>query len=125
MLGSIAAALSGFAFIVIGIGALFAPAISSAQYGLPTTDRTALALVRAIGGRDLVLGVIVVLLLGARNRAALELVLGVSILAAVVDVAAVSSVRDEARGARLGVHIGGAAALAAAWRLVHNERGAE
>jgi hypothetical protein len=124
MLGSMMAALGGFAFILIGFGALFAPATSSAQYGLPTTDRTALALVRAVGARDVVLGLIILLLLAGRNRGALELVLGVSILAALGDAAAVSSGRDDAGPAQLAVHIGGATALAVAWRLVRNARDA-
>ncbi len=122
MIGSIVAGLGGFAFFALGIGALIAPGISSAQYGLPATDRTALALVRAVGARDLVLGIIVLLLLAARNRSALELVLGVSTLAAVGDAVAVTSGRSESGPRQLGVHVGGAAALLLAWQLVRSGR---
>jgi hypothetical protein len=122
MIGSIVAALAGCAFFAVGIGALLAPGISSMQYGLPTTDRAALALVRAIGARDLVLGIIVLLLLAGRNRAALEIVLGASLLAAAGDAAAVTSGRSDAGPRQLVVHAAGAAALLAAWRLVRSGR---
>jgi hypothetical protein len=118
VIGSIVAALGGLAFFMIGIGALLAPGLSSEQYGLPVTDRAALALVRAVGARDLALGIIILLLLAGRNRGALELVLGVSILAALGDAAAVSAGRGDAGPRQLGVHAGGAAALLVAWSLV-------
>lgn len=122
MIGSIVAAMGGFAFFAIGIGALIAPGISSAQYGLPATDRTALAFVRAIGARDLVLGVIVLALLATKNRGALELVLSVSTLAAAGDALAVASGRSDAGPQQFSVHVGGAAALLLAWQLVRSGR---
>jgi hypothetical protein len=122
MIGSIVAALGGFAFFALGIGALVAPGLSSAQYGLPATDRIALAFVRAVGARDLVLGIIVLLLLATRNRSALELVLGVSTLAAAGDALAVAGGRRDAGPDQFGVHIGGAAALLLAWQLVRSGR---
>jgi Domain of unknown function (DUF4267) len=122
MIGSILAGLGGFAFFAIGIAALIAPGISSAQYGLPTTDRAALGLVRAVGARDLVLGIIVLILLAGRNRSALELVLGVSSLAAAGDIIAVASGRSDAGPEQLGVHVGGAAALLLAWRCLRSGR---
>jgi hypothetical protein len=122
MLGSIAAGLGGLAFTLIGLGALFAPHLSSEQYGLPTTDRAALALVRAVGARDLVLGIIVLLLLASRDREALELVLIVSVLAAAGDATAVTLGRDDAGPRQLAVHVGGAGALLVAWRLVRSGR---
>ncbi len=122
MFGSIVAALGGLAFVALGIGALLAPGISSTQYGLPTTDRAALALVRALGARDLVLGFIVLLLLAARNRSALELVLGTSVLVALGDATAVRTGRDDAGPAELAVHVGGATALLVAWQLVRSGR---
>jgi hypothetical protein len=120
VIGSLVAGLGGGAFFAIGIAALIAPSISSAQYGLPTTDRAALALVRALGSRDLALGIIILLLLAARNRDALELVLAVSILAAAGDLLAVTSGRSHAGPRQLGVHVAGAAALCLAWRLVRS-----
>ncbi len=122
MIGSIVAGLGGCAFVAIGIGALVAPGTSGEQYGLPTTDPTALALVRAIGARDLVLGIIILMLLAGRERNALELVLSVSILAAVGDAAAVKSARRDAGPRQLAVHVGGAAALLLASRLVREGR---
>ncbi len=122
MIGTVVAALGGVAFFLIGIGALLAPGISSEQYGLPTTDRTSLALIRAIGARDLVLGIIVLVLLARRDRAALEVVLAASILAAAGDAAAVVTGRTDAGPRQLAVHIGGAAALTVAWRLVRSGR---
>jgi hypothetical protein len=122
VIGSLVAALGGVAFFAVGLGALLAPGLSSVQYGLPVTDRAALALVRAVGARDVVLGIIVLLLLAGRNRSALELVLGVSILAALGDAAAVSTGRDDAGPRQLGIHAGGAAALFVAWALVRRGR---
>ncbi len=121
MIGSIVAALAGLAFFIIGLGALLAPGISSVQYGLPTTDRAALALVRAVGARDLVLGIIVLVLLATRNRAALGIVLATSVLAAVGDAAAVSSGRADFEPQHLAVHVSGAAALLVAWQLVRRQ----
>lgn len=122
MIGSAVAALGGIAFFLIGIGALLAPGISSEQYGLPTTDRAALALIRAIGARDLVLGIIVLVLLARRERGALEVVLAASILAAAGDATAVVTGRADAGPRQLAVHVGGAAALAVAWRLIRSGR---
>ena len=122
MIGSIVAALGGAAFFVIGLGALLAPGMSSVAYGLPTTDRAALALVRAVGARDLVLGIIVLLLLASRNRSALQIVLFVSILAAAGDATAVATGREDAGPQHLSVHFSGAAALLVAALLVRSGR---
>jgi hypothetical protein len=122
VIGSAVAALAGLAFFAVGIGALLAPGISSVQYGLPTTDRAALALVRAVGVRDLVLGISVLLLLARRNRDGLAVVLGTSVLAAAGDAAAVTTGRPDASPRQLAVHFSGAVALLAAWQLVRSER---
>ncbi len=122
MAGSIVAGLGGLAFVFIGIGALLAPGFSSMQYGLPTTDRAALALIRAVGARDLVLGIIVLGLLATRDRSALALVLGASTLVAIGDATAVLTGRNDAGPRQLAVHAAGAAALAIAWQLVRDGR---
>jgi hypothetical protein len=122
MIGSIAAGCGGVAFAAIGIGALLAPAFSSGQYGLPTSDRTALALVRAVGARDVVLGIVVLGLLAKRDRAALELVLGASVLAAATDAFAVATGRDDAGPRQLALHVGGGTALLIAWQLLRSGR---
>ncbi len=122
MFGTAAAALAGLAFSAIGVGALIAPGPSSVQYGLPTTDRAALALVRAIGARDVVLGVIVLTLLASRDRDGLAVALAASVLAAAGDATAVATGRPDASARNLAVHFGGAAALLVAWRLVRSGR---
>lgn len=122
MIGSLIAGLGGAAFAAIGAGALLAPGFSSLQYGLPTTDRTALALVRAIGARDVVLGIIVLGCVTRRERAVLELVLGASVLAAAGDAFAVTTGRSDAGPKQLAVHVGGALALIVAWSLVRSGR---
>ncbi len=122
MIGSLIAGLGGAAFAAIGTGALLAPGFSSLQYGLPTTERTALALVRAIGARDVVLGVIVVALVAKQDRPALELVLITSVLAAAGDALAVTTGRSDAGPKHLAVHAIGAAALVIAWALVRSGR---
>jgi hypothetical protein len=66
--------------------------------------------VRAVGARDLVLGIIVLILLAGRNRSALELVLGVA------------SGRSDAGPEQLGVHVGGAATLLLAWQCRRSGR---
>ncbi|GAC1402969.1 MAG: hypothetical protein NVSMB64_03700 [Candidatus Velthaea sp.] len=118
MIGTIVAALGGLAFLAVGAGALAAPGPSSRQYGLPTADPTALALVRAVGVRDIVLGIIVIELVISGNRGALAIVLAASILAAIGDAATVLSGRRDAKLRDVTIHIGGAVALAAAWVLV-------
>jgi len=122
VVGSIVAGLAGFALFTIGVGALAAPGISSVQYGLPATDRTALALVRAIGARDLALGTLILLLLAGRNRSALGHVLAVSMIAALGDAVAVKTGRSDARPRNLALHFGGGAALLVAWGLVRSGR---
>jgi hypothetical protein len=121
VVGSIVAALGGLAFLFVGIGALLAPGMSSNQYGLPTTDRAALALIRAVGARDVVLGIIVLVLLATRDRSALALVLGASTLAAAGDATAVLTGRSDAGPRQLAVHVAGATALLVAWQLVRRD----
>ncbi len=50
--------LSALAFVAIGLGALSAPRSSSRGYGLPAGDATSLGYVRALGARDLALGLV-------------------------------------------------------------------
>ncbi len=122
MIGTIVAALGGFAFTAVGIGALVAPGTSSTQYGLPTSDPAALALVRAVGARDIVLGALVLLLLARHDRDAVALVLSVSVLAAAGDATAVLTGRSDAELRHVAVHLCGAGALLAAAALLRSER---
>ena len=95
MIGMILALLGATAFIAIGTAALVAPKTSSEQYGLPSTERYALSLVRALGARDLVLGLILLgLVLGKANFAIL-LTLSLSAVIAIID----ASIVNRERGA--------------------------
>ena len=101
------------AFIGIGVGAIVAPKPSSRGYGLPADDPTALALVRAVGARDVIFGAI---FLALRNDApALARIAAWTSLAGVADAAFVASVRG-LQPVHI-VHVGGALALALASRL--------
>jgi Domain of unknown function (DUF4267) len=103
----------GVAFVLIGVGGVIAPRISAGQYGLPTTDPSALALIRALGARDLVIGALALASLG--EVAIRHQVFGWAILAAIADAAVVFSVRGW-RPQHI-VHLGGAIALAIAARV--------
>lgn len=118
MIGNIISAIGGLAFIAIGVAAIVAPRGSSGQYGLATTDATALAFVRALGVRDVVLGLIVLALLVDGQTVALTFVLAISILAAAGDALTVLLTRRDAKFQTIGVHVGGGVALAIAWALV-------
>jgi hypothetical protein len=111
MIGSFLAGAGGVAFVLIGAAAFVAPEPASTQYGLPTGERTALALIRALGARDVVLGVTVLSFLAMRERGPLALVLAVSALAALGDAVAVTTGRDDTPRQNLAIHIGGGAAL--------------
>jgi hypothetical protein len=100
----------GAAFAAIGAGALAAPRLSAAQYGLPTDDPTALALVRALGARDLAIGG--ALVSNRDDRPALARICFWSTIVALADAAAVASVRG--LRPQHAVHLGGAVALALA-----------
>lgn len=118
MIGTIIGALGGIALLAIGIGAIVAPVFSSGQYGLPTTDRLALALIRSIGARDVVLGILIVVFLTGGNRDAAAVVLVVSIIAAIADAFAVRMGRDGAAASTYAVHVIGGVGLFVAWLLI-------
>jgi hypothetical protein len=102
--------LVAFAFIAIGGGALLAPRIASQQYGIVLDDARALALIRAMGVRDLLIGVFVLLLLVAGRSDLLALGLAASAGVALLDLAVVW--RDPAgRRAACWLHAGGAVGL--------------
>jgi Domain of unknown function (DUF4267) len=75
----------------IGVAALVAPGMSSAQYGIVVPDRRALAFLRAMGVRDLVIGILLGLLLWAERPTALACGAAASALIALVDFAVVWS----------------------------------
>ena len=93
---------------VIGAGGVVAPKLSAGQFGLPTTDPAALAFVRAVAVRDVILGGIVFASLDERKT--LRRVLGWSSVIGLADALAVASVRG-VRPQHV-LHLGGFAALA-------------
>jgi hypothetical protein len=107
----------GSIFAVIGAGALVAPRTSAGQYGLPTDDPTALALVRAVGARDLAIGG--ALISNRGNRPALARICFWSTIAALADAAAVGSVHG--LRPQHAIHLRGALALAFAGNAFRTE----
>jgi hypothetical protein len=116
MIGTLFAWAAALAFTAIGLAALALPSTSSAQYGVPSKDGHALAFVRALGGRDLVIGLLIGAFLVTGDRQALALSLAVAALAGAADFAIVSAAAGLNRS--LIVHAGGTAGLlAAAWAV--------
>jgi hypothetical protein len=98
----------GASFAAIGAAALVAPRVSAGQYGLPTDDPTALALVRALGARDLAIGG--ALISNRDDRPALARICFWSTLIALADAAAVGSIHG--LRPQHAIHLSGAVALA-------------
>jgi hypothetical protein len=96
----------------IGAGALAAPRASSRQYGILADSAAGLAFIRAMGARDLVIGVLLLLLAGAGRRDLLAWALIASAAIAAVDLAVVSAAGAR-RSARLLHGLGGAGLVAA------------
>lgn len=113
MIGLAVAALVALFLIGVGAGALVAPRRFLQQYGIMLDDPRALAFIRAMGVRDLAIGVLLLLLAGAGSRGLLAWGMAASAMIAFVDYAVVS-----AAGARSGARalhaIGGIGVLAAA-----------
>jgi hypothetical protein len=111
MLGLALTGLVALALIGIGVGALAAPALASRQFGIVVPDPRALAFVRAMGVRDLVLGVMLLLLVAAGNRELLAFGLAASAAVAVLDLTVVARDRPPGGGraprAALLIHAGG------------------
>jgi hypothetical protein len=110
MVGSTLSAVVVASLVAVGVGALVAPARASAQYGIVLDDPRALAFVRAMGVRDLVLGGLLGLLLYVGARVGLGCGLVLTAIVATVDLAVV---RADAR------RMGSAGASLAVARLVH------
>jgi hypothetical protein len=113
MLGLAIAALMGLALIGIGAGALVAPRLASQQFGIVLEDPRALAFIRALGARDLAIGILLLLLAGAGRRELLAWAMAASALIALVDYAVVSAA-GAGRTARALHAIGGITMLLAA-----------
>ncbi len=109
MVGLVLTGLVALSLIGIGCFALLAPGASAGQYGIVVQDPRALAYLRAMGVRDLVIGVLLLLLVGAGHRELLALGMAAAAAIAVVDYVVVS--RDGTTGRALLMHGGGAAGL--------------
>ena len=90
MIGLALAGLVALALIGIGVGALLAPGAASRQYGIVLDDARALAFIRAMGVRDLLIGVLVLLLASTERRGLLALGVAASAAVALLDFAVVS-----------------------------------
>jgi hypothetical protein len=110
MIGLALAWLIALGLIGIGVGALAAPRAASRQYGIAVDEPRALALIRAMGVRDLVLGALVLLLAAAGRRDLLALGIAISALVALLDFAVVAAEPASRRSARL-LHAGGGLAV--------------
>jgi hypothetical protein len=111
VIGTVLAALAALAFIALGLGAIFAPERSASGYGLASSDPSVGSYVRAVGGRDLVLGAIFAVLLVVDARPALAVVSGASALVGAADFMIVWRARGTAARANLAVHAIGTAGL--------------
>src|SRR5262245_6018708 len=90
MLGLALSVLVILGLLGIGVGALVAPRVASLQFGILLEDTRSLALSRAVGGRDFVIGVLLALLLAAGRRDLLALSLVASAGIALLDFAVVT-----------------------------------
>lgn len=113
MIGAILSTLVIVSLLVIGVVALIAPRRLSAQYGIVLDDPRALALFRALGVRDAVIGgLLATLALVGRDVLAWGMCLGAAIAATdLLLVRADRRVTGESRDATLLVHAGGAVGL--------------
>ncbi len=120
MLGLAVTALVALGLIGLGVGALAAPRASAAQYGIVPDDSRALAFIRAMGVRDLVIGALLLLLAGAGRRELLAWGMVASAAIAVVDFWVVSAAG--ARTAARVLHAGGAIGLLIAGLVIATGR---
>jgi len=110
------------ALCALGVGAMVAPRPSARGYGLPSSDPTALTFIRAMGARDLVLGLIVGALAKPESRPGLSATIAATTLVAAADFSLVAqSETPEARTA-LKVHGAGIAGLLVLWAILRSGR---
>jgi hypothetical protein len=109
MIGLALTGLVALSLIGIGCFALVAPGASAAQYGIVPEEPRALAFLRAMGVRDLVIGVLLLLLVGSGQRELLALGMVAAAAIAALDYIVVK--RDGKTGRALLLHAGGAAGL--------------
>lgn len=124
MVGWILSAIVALSLVLIGTGAIVAPRVSAAQYGIVLDDPRALAFIRAMGVRDLAIGVLFALLLQTQARDVLAWSMIAVVPIAATDLLVVTWDRratGSARGldrARL-LHAAGAIGLLATAAVLH------
>ena len=96
MIGWVLSVLVPLGLVAVGLAALVAPRTSSSHYGLVIDDPRALALIRAMGIRDVVIGILLALLALARARAALVWAMFAVAMVALLDLAVVTADRRAA-----------------------------
>jgi hypothetical protein len=125
MIGMTLCGVAALSLLGIGIGAIVAPGFSARQYGIVVDDARALAYLRAMGARDLVLGIVLGLLMVFGSPGMLAASVAACALVAIVDFAVVladprpgTAPPAVPRGLSLTLHAGGAIGLLAAAVLV-------
>lgn len=125
MIGMVLCGVAALGLLGIGIGAIVAPAFSAGQYGIVVADARALAYLRAMGARDLALGIVLALLMALGSPALLAASVAACALIAIVDCAVVladprpgTDPQTVPRGVSLTLHAGGAIGLLATAVLV-------
>jgi hypothetical protein len=103
-IGILLARLVALALCALGLGAIAAPVPSSKGYGLPQTDPAALTFIRAMGVRDLALGIILGALSKPGSRAGLTVAVAASSLVALGDFTLVAPSATPAARTALKVH---------------------
>jgi hypothetical protein len=118
VIGHLLAYVAATAFIAIGLGALLAPATSSQQYGLATKDAITLAYVRALGVRDLVLGILLLAFALTHQSEAAGLVAEFGALVGLSDFLIVASSRGKEARSNLFIHGAGTIGLLVVWLTI-------
>ena len=96
MVGSILSAVIVVSLVSIGLAAIVAPRRASAQYGIVVEDPRALAFVRAMGARDVVIGGLLGMAAVEQARLTLACGMGLAALIALTDLVVVRADRQAA-----------------------------
>lgn len=114
--------LASLGFLAIsGALALFLPAVWGTLFGLRTTDPQALAFARVAGARELVLGIIALVLLKRVSTEVTALIIGFSTLIGVADFTVVFWLRGMGALFNLAIHAGGCILLSTTWLSLRRE----
>ncbi len=122
MIGSTLSTLVALAFVGLGAGSFVAPHALAKNYGLPISDATGVAYVRALGMRDLVLGLLVGAFLVARvPRGVLGITIALCALVGAGDFTLVATTSGANRKG-LPIHGAGTAGLIVIWAFLRGGR---